>query len=195
MSQDLRDLFKSERKREFPMPKGHEARFEARLEEAFREKKPRPFFWLGIAASVVALLGLAFWMYRQEPALPEGEGTLVEEQSDTITSPASLSLGDLSPDLKKLEQYYTASINLELASLDISEENKELADNFISRLSELNTEYKQLNEELNEIGPNEQTITAMIKNLQYRLQLLLKLKEKLNELKSSKNETVQTSSI
>jgi len=177
------------------MPEGHEARFEARLEEAFQEKKPRPFFWLGIAASVVALLGLAFWMFRQDPALPTGTDALAGEQTDTITAPSSLSLGDLSPDLKKLEQYYTASINLELASLDISEENREIADNFISRLSDLNTEYEQLNEELNEIGPNEQTITAMIKNLQYRLQLLLKLKEKLNELKSSKNETVQSSSI
>ncbi|MDX1334040.1 MAG: hypothetical protein R3252_13505 [Robiginitalea sp.] len=195
MSQDLRELFESERKREFPMPRGHEARFEARLGEAFRGQKSRPFFWLGIAASVVALLGLAFWMFRQNPALPQGTDALVEEQSDTITSPSGLSLGDLSPDLRKLEQYYTASINLELASLDISEENREIADNFISRLSDLNTEYEQLNEELNEIGPNEQTITAMIKNLQYRLQLLLKLKEKLSELKSSKNETVQSGSI
>lgn len=177
------------------MPEGHEARFEARLQEAFQEKGPRPFFWLGIAASAVALLGMAFWIFQRDPALPEGEGALVEVQSDTVATPSNLSLGDLSPDLRKLEEYYTASINLELASLDISDENREVADNFISRLSDLNTEYKQLNAELNEIGPNEQTITAMIKNLQYRLQLLLKLKEKLNELKSSKNETVQSSSI
>jgi len=177
------------------MPEGHEARFEARLENSFGRKKPRSFFWLGIAASTVALLGLAFWMFRAVPALPEAEDSLVEEQTDSVTSPSGLSLGDLSPDLRKLEQYYTASINLELASLDISEENREVADTFISRLSDLNTEYGQLNEELNEIGPNEQTITAMIKNLQYRLQLLLKLKEKLSELKSSKNETVQSSSI
>ncbi|TNF71696.1 MAG: hypothetical protein EP302_06280 [Bacteroidetes bacterium] len=177
------------------MPEGHEARFEARLEQAFRQKTGRPFFWLGIAASVVALLGMAFWFFQKDPVLPVGEDALVEEQSDTISSPATLSLGDLSPDLRKLEEYYTASINLELASLNISDENREMADNFISRLSELNSEYEQLNEELNEIGPNEQTITAMIKNLQYRLQLLLKLKEKLNELKSSKNETVQASSI
>jgi hypothetical protein len=177
------------------MPQGHEARFEARLGEAFPKKKTRPFFWLGVAASTVALLGLSFWMFRQDPGLPEAEGTLVGEQTDSISSPSGFSLGDLSPDLRKLEQYYTASINLELASLDISDENREVADTFISRLSDLNTEYEQLNEELNEIGPNEQTITAMIKNLQYRLQVLLKLKEKLNELKSSKNETVQSSSI
>ena len=195
MSQDLRDLFKSERKREYPMPEGHETRFEARLKEAFQENKPRPFFWLGIAASMVAMLGMAFWIFQKDPVLPEGEGALVEQQSDTISTPSALSLGDLSPDLRKLEEYYTASINVELASLDISDENREVADNFISRLSDLNTEYEQLSAELNEIGPNEQTITAMIKNLQYRLQLLLKLKEKLNELKSSKNETVQSGSI
>ena len=110
-------MFESERKRDFPIPQGHEARFEARLGEAFPKKKTRPFFWLGIAASTVALLGLAFWMFRQDPLLPEGEGTLVEQQTDTIASPSSFSLGDLSPDLKKLEQYYTASINLELAGL------------------------------------------------------------------------------
>lgn len=188
-------MFESEREREFPMPEGHESRFEARLEEAFGQKRSRPFFWLGIAASTVALLGLAFWMFRQDPALPEGEGVVVEQPADTLAPASGLSLGDLSPDLRKLEQYYTASINLELASLDISEENKEVADNFISRLSDLNTEYEQLHEELNEIGPNEQTISAMIKNLQYRLQLLLKLKETLSELKKSKNETVQSSSI
>jgi flagellar motility protein MotE (MotC chaperone) len=134
-------------------------------------------------------------MFIREPVLPEGEGPLAGEQRDTTAVPSGVSLGDLSPDLRKLEQYYTASINLELASLDISEENRELADDYISRLGDLNTEYKQLNEELNEIGPNEQTITAMIQNLQYRLQLLLKLKEKLNELKSSKNETVQSGSV
>lgn len=47
-----------------------------------------------------------------------------------------------------------------------------------------------LNEELNKYGPNDQTITAMIQNLQLRLDLMRKLKVKLNQLKLSKNETV-----
>jgi len=65
-----------------------------------------------------------------------------------------------------------------------------VVDDFMDRLSDLNKEYKSLNNELNEVGPNEQTIGALIKNLQLRLQLLLKLKEKLHQLKSSENETV-----
>lgn len=45
-------------------------------------------------------------------------------------------------------------------------------DSYMERLAELNKEYHRLNEELNELGPNDQTINALIKNLQLRLQLL-----------------------
>jgi SMC interacting uncharacterized protein involved in chromosome segregation len=54
----------------------------------------------------------------------------------------------------------------------------------MERLEELNREYKKLNGELNSIGPNDQTITALIKNLQLRLQLLYKLRDKLKELQA-----------
>jgi hypothetical protein len=49
--------------------------------------------------------------------------------------------------------------------------------------------------ELNQLGPNDQTISALIENLQLRLQLLQKLKKKLNELNTSKNEQVETNTI
>jgi prefoldin subunit 5 len=61
-------------------------------------------------------------------------------------------------------------------------------DSYMDRLAELNKEYQRLNQELNQMGPNDQTIGALINNLQLRLQLLQKLKTKLNQLKSSKNE-------
>ncbi len=187
MSQDLRELFERERKRTPRMPEGHEARFEQKLRAAF--PKPRPAFraWLGVAASIVALLGLALWMYRPVPVVAEGPAQVVA--SDSVQPAPGLSLGDLSPDLRKVEQYYTANISLELASLDISPENKKMADDYIARLRELDVEYQSLVAELNEIGPNEETISAMIRNFQIRLQLLQKLKAKLNDLKQSKNET------
>ena len=58
----------------------------------------------------------------------------------------------------------------------------------MERLAELDKEYAVLNKELNEFGPNDETISALIQNLQLRLQLLQRLKEKLNQLKSSENE-------
>jgi hypothetical protein len=195
MSQDLRALFERERKKDFTMPEGHEARFEKRLEEALSSSKRRYFPWIGIAASVIALLGLTLWLQNREASPVETPEITVQQADGTTNTSKGISLGDLSPDLKKLETYYTASINMELANLDISDENREVANDFILRLGDLNSEYQQLSAELNDIGPNEQTIGAMIKNLQYRLQLMLKLKEKLIELKSSKNETVYSNSI
>ena len=49
-------------------------------------------------------------------------------------------------------------------------------------------EYKLLNKELNEVGPTEATISALIDNLKLRLELLFKLKNKLKELKNLENE-------
>lgn len=191
MAQDLRELFERERKRAHPMPEGHEARFEKRLAEAFPQRRPAFRVWLGVAASVVALLGLGLWLYRPVPVTGENPSQVVARDSAKIAP--GLSLGDLSPDLRKVEQYYTANISLELASLDISPENKKMADDYMARLRELDTEYQSLVAELNEIGPNEETISAMIRNFQIRLQLLQKLKAKLNDLKQSKNETVSNS--
>jgi len=54
----------------------------------------------------------------------------------------------------------------------------------------LDNAYKTLNTELNEVGPSEATITALIDNLQLRLELLFKLKNKLKELKTLENETI-----
>ncbi len=194
MSQDLRKMFETERERSLRMPEGHEKRFESRLEKSFSEKtRPRSFYWIGIAASLILMLSVGLWMTR-EPGLPQEDTLQVATQDSVKTTPA-FSLGDLSPDLLKVEQYYTTNINLELANLDISDDNREIAAGFMSRLRELDAEYGELSRELNEVGPNEETISAMIGNFQLRLQLLLKLKETLNELKQSKNETVQNRSV
>ena len=116
--------------------------------------------------------------------------TTVVSKGENVDDLEGISLGDLSPDLKKVENYYVANINLELSNLHVSEDNKAMVDSFMEQLLTLNEEYKILNEELNKIGPNDQTISAIIKNLQLRLELLQKLKKKINKLKTSKNEQV-----
>ncbi|WP_188371085.1 hypothetical protein [Muriicola marianensis] len=194
MKQDLRKLFEAERAKKHSMKEGHEARFEQRLDEAFPQKRRSFYYLFGMAASVVVLLGLGFVFYQQMQTEIPVKTTVVDKQP-VSEEPYAISLGDLSPDLKKVETYYVSSINLELSRLDLSEDNKEIVDDFMGRLAELNLEYRDLNRELNEIGPNEQTIEALIRNLQLRLQLLLKLKDKLNHLKSSNNETVTNNTV
>lgn len=196
MAQDLRELFKEQRENEkFSMKKGHEERFLEHLEEEIPiHKKSTSYQWLKIAASVAVLLSVTGYFFLQNQSKTKDIKTTVVETGADKTK-RTISFGDLSPELKKVENYYVANINYELSKLEVSEENKEMIDGFLSRLEELNVEYKDLNKELNELGPNDQTIEAAINNLQLRLQLMQKLKSKLNQLKSSKNEQESTDII
>ena len=194
MARDLRKLFKKEQKEEqFVMNEGHEKRFMELLEKELPKQKKSSFFIMKIAAAILVLvsIGTVFFISKEDSKI---KTTIVDKSLD-VEARTGISLGDLSPDLKKVENYYVANINLELSKLNISADNKELVDSYLERLAELNVEYKNLNEELNQIGPNDQTISALIKNLQLRLQLLQKLKEKLNEVQSSKNEQYETNAV
>ena len=176
------------------MKEGHEERFMELLDESMPVRRKRFIPNWSIAASIVLLLGLGIYFISTSREANPIQTTIVEK-GDSEETESGISLGDLSPDLKNLENYYVANINLEISQLQVSPENKALVDSFMGRLSELNTEYESLNKELNDIGPNDQTIAALIRNLQLRLELLYKLKDKLNEFKSSKNEQVTSNSI
>jgi len=51
------------------------------------------------------------------------------------------------------------------------------------KIAELTKEYKLLTKELNIKGVNDDTIDALIRNLQLRLQLLQRLKKQLKQIK------------
>lgn len=193
MARDLRELFAKEREaKAHSMKKGHEDRFLSKLEEKMpvdKQKRKQNFtFWLQIAASVVVLIGLGIYFFTGSKTVDPNSDTKIVDQGNSNTQYQTISLGDLSPDLQKIENYYLTNINLQLSDLEVDADNKEVMDDFMDKLAELDAEYHRLNSELNEMGPNDQTISALIKNLQLRLQLLQKLKTKLNQLKSSKNE-------
>ncbi|WP_053991834.1 hypothetical protein [Mangrovimonas sp. TPBH4] len=183
MAQDIRKLFKEESKvSNETMSKGHEARFLQKLEaELPQHKQSRSMFsMLSIAASIVILLGLAIGAYM----FYEGkEAKLVDTNKEMASNLKSL--GDISPDLKKVEDYYLANINLELSKVELNDDNKELFDSYVIRLEELDKEYKRLSVELTQSGPNELTVSALIDNLKLRLNLLYRLKEQLKDLNES----------
>jgi len=186
MAQDIRKLFKEEPKvGNQKMPKGHEARFLEKLDKELPRQNSKPLFsFLNIAASVVILIGLSFGAYKYF------------NQPVEITTPAEVvktsPLGEISPQLKKVEDYYLANINLELSEMKVTSENKEMFDGYLSQLEELNNEYNVLSNELTTSGPTERTINALIDNLKFRLNLLYRLKEKLNELNNEPNELEET---
>jgi hypothetical protein len=194
MEQDLREMFnKEKREQKFTISNSHEERFLEKLQQSLPESKKPNRAWLKVAASIMVMLsvGVGYFLLNENSNV---ENTVVD--SDTINEKQTeFTFGDLSPDLKKVENYYVANINIELSKLEVSPDTKDLVDSFMEQLNNLNVEYKTLNTELKELGPNDQTITALIENLQLRLQLLQKLKRKLNELKLSKDEQIQENSI
>lgn len=190
MAQDIRKLLKKQNETQPQLSEGHEQRFLLKLEEAFPEtnkKSSLPWFKLSIAAAVVIGLGIFTFVQVQDGYQVTTEISSELPETTTIVN-KQMTLADVSPDLQKIENFYLTGINVQLASLEFSEENKELVDGYMQRLSDLDTAYQQLNTELAQMGPNEATVTALIDNLKLRLELLFKLKNKLEELKTQNNE-------
>ncbi|MGS2740434.1 hypothetical protein [Sinomicrobium sp. M5D2P17] len=194
---DIRELLEKGYRETEGIPEGHEERFLSRLDSELPEKKVRRvYFGKGqvwkIAASFLIFGGIAtvlFYSMQQKKTGVENTPVITDTRNP-VNDVDRISLGDLSPDLKKVEEYYVAAINWELSQVEIDDGNKRLFDEYMARLGELNEEYQALNRELNDIGPNEQTVVALIDNLKMRLQLLYRLKEKLQELKNRNNEEI-----
>lgn len=199
MAQDIKKMLANYQAEQPKLREGHKARFEAKLDKAFSENtsegKYTSFFWLKIAAIAIVFLAVSFFGYQQltksntvfaEPS----NNAIVENTTENVenANEPKLTLADISPDLKKVEEYYMTGINVQLASLKITDENRDVVDGYMQRLAELDREYNSLNAELSKVGPTEATVTALIDNLKLRLDLLFKLKNKLKELKNQNNE-------
>lgn len=199
MARDIKKMFENYTSEPSEIPAGHETRFEAKLDKAFSktisDKKSGSMLWLRIAAVAIVLLSVSFFGYQQlsesgSKISKEPNKVVVENNTENVenTNRPKLTLADISPDLKKVEVYYITGINVQLASLKINDDNKELVAGYMQRLAELDKEYTSLNGELSKVGPTEATVTALIDNLKMRLDLLFKLKNKLKELKNQNNE-------
>lgn len=201
MSQDIREMFRNEEGNSSEkLPNQHKNRFGDKLEEAFpKADRQRKFLLLKIAAMLVVVLSLA--MFLLVPQNPFSRNKVVETpsedetQEEIIPVTKEFQLSDVSPEYKKVEDYYLASLNIELAKLDVTEDNKGLIDSFMKQMAGLDREYQRLNKEFGEEGPNDQTIEAMISNLQLRLDMLRKLKNKIEDIKKSKKKTYENVQI
>ncbi len=197
MAQDLRDLFKGQdQNSDIKLPNDHQLRFEERLEKALPrdeqpivsiEKKTDRTLWMKIAAVLIIALGV-LWFVKDDKDGNNKDGltgTDAISTSKEVIEDRPVLLSDISPDFKKVEDYYMGNIKLELARLDSTDDNKELIDSFMKQLAKLDAEYELLNSEIIEGGVSEETVMAMIDNLKLRLELLFKLKSKLKELKAA----------
>lgn len=200
MAQDIRDLMKQKPSSEPSLPAGHEARFKARLEAAFGDEKlttgKNPIFiWMKVAAIAIVFIALGTFGYY---SLSKDNGTdnFVEVESpiketETKVNEKLLRLADISPELKKAEGLLLAGINMQIASLEITPDNKDVIDGYMEQLNILDEEYASLGQELAD-NPSEEIINAMFDNLKMRMSLLMKLKNKLKELKNQTDEQIKS---
>jgi hypothetical protein len=110
--------------------------------------------------------------------------------SPDLTTPG-VSLGDISPELKEVEIFYTSLIDeqySQIKAIDISSEDaqKEI---MLRELEEMNSVYKTLQEDLKSNPNNERIIHAMIQYYQLKTDVMAQLLEQLKELESNKPKT------
>lgn len=174
MPQDIRDSVKKYKEEKVDLSANHVNKFEALLEKELHGKKKTKinYKWLSIAATVALLVSICVQFYPSKSI----------NETKKITK--EISLGSISPEFETIEKYYKSSISLEISQLELTEENKEVIDDYLSKISELTKEYKLLTQELNTKGVNDFTINALISNLKLRLQLLQRLKKQLQQLKN-----------
>lgn len=177
MPKDLRDIIKENSDRAV-LSEGHRERFEKRLQRINKPSK-KNYYLLKIAASLLILFGVGYYFNYNRGSLKE-DGNI-----EPLSGQKFVSLGSISPEMKRVENYYLTAINYEMASLEVTPETKKVLDAYLEKIALLTTDYKNLSAELSEKGIDEKIINALITNLQLRLQLLIELKDTLNELKTT----------
>ncbi len=187
MSKDIREILKEKVECSSELSTSHRLRFQHKLMEELHEKPSvkKSYQWLYTAASIVLLLGFGYTFYPTENI--ETPINIVSKEYK-----GQISLGNVSPELKTIEAYYVNTINYELSQLELTDDTKEFFDGYFAKIGELTKEYKSLTEELNTKGINDNTINALIGNLQLRLQLLKRMQKQLNELKNTNQNDTQT---
>jgi len=181
MQQDINSKFKNfEKENVSKMPNGHEARFLLKLDsKSVIKKSPKKGLkkqFLYIAASIILLISSGAFLFLNK--VEQSKNSVANANSSTKLK----TLGDLSPELKQVEDYYLANISLELSKMPVNENNKELFDVYLEQLEDLNLEYKSLSKELTNQGVTEVLVSALIENLKLRLQTLQRLKKQLQEV-------------
>jgi len=178
---DLRKDFDYSSK-SYKMSKGHEQKFKNQLDEAFGAKPSKSYsmIYKMAAVAIIAVLSTIFVLNQTQ--------IVSDNSTKQVSQTQKISLGDISPELHKIENFYLTSIKLELATLETSTEFDDVVNSYLEELKNINKAYDNLETELNTVGVSEEIINAMIDNLQLRLELLQDLKQKLNHLKQKQNE-------
>lgn len=145
------------------------------ITEIKKEKVVRLSFLLKIAATIIVVLSVGFWGYQYQK----------KESSD---------LSNIDPQLAKQQVHYATLIEVKRSELkQIEKEEPQLYSEFSSEIRKMDASYQKLKSDLPGSPNQEETVKAMIRNLQIQTELLnqqLNIIQQINQVKKEqKNET------
>jgi hypothetical protein len=159
------------------------ARIEKHLPPQFEEQKKREAktftlgFVLRVAAAIVVVMSIFFVLYLR--------GTHKE----------GVDLAAINPVYAKQQVHYTSMIETQRSQLkSIAKTQPELYQQFTSQIAEMDSTYKELNNELLTSPNQELVLKQMIRNLEIQTQVLtqqLKAISQYNEMKNEQNNDSQ----
>ncbi len=168
-----RDLFEDKE----PMP-GHMERFQNKLRQRLHSSKTIKSIvpYLLKAAVVTLLITLSsLWTWEH----------FIRKDS------AMMSLGEVSPQYREVENYYMHQVNLmedEIVSIDFNNNPKQ-KDLLLTEMKSMDSSYIQLQKELRANPDDERIINAMIEHYQTKVEVMTFI---LSQLKSIRNEHTNT---
>lgn len=140
-----------------------------------KEKVVRVSFLLKVAATIIPLLFAGLWFYQYQ----------VRQSTE---------LSNIDPKLAKQQIHYASLIELKRSELKrIENEEPQLYQEFSSEIKKMDASYQKLKNDLPASPNQEETVKAMIRNLQIQTELLnqqLLIIQQINQIKKEqKNET------
>lgn len=179
MKQDLQTLFNTHKSAldSEQTPDGHAQRFMEKLNTRKIQPVNKQRRWLkplAIAATFLVLITIGTAVYN-----------ISSEETNVVS---------LSPEMEQTQSFFTTTINRELSKLEAIEdpELKELINETLIEIDVLETQYNSLRKDLLESGHDSRVIAAMIANFQDRIDLLENISNTIEEIKTLKNSTYET---
>ncbi|MDG1572597.1 hypothetical protein OZ410_09735 [Robiginitalea sp. M366] len=161
-------------------PAGHRERFRQRLNTDGGAGSAGRSWWkpLSIAATVALLLGVGLTFLRPVESL--------EAQ-----------VAEISPEASRTSFYFANLIQQEVQELEqlSGPETEPLIQDTLQQLEELETDYRQLEEDLVAGGNSKMILRAMVTNFQTRIDLLQDVMAQIEQIQTLKNETHATHTL
>jgi hypothetical protein len=140
-----------------------------------KEKVVRVSFLLKVAATIIPLLFAGLWFYQYQ----------VRQSTE---------LSNIDPKLAKQQIHYASLIELKRSELKrIEKEEPQLYKEFSSEIKKMDLNYQKLKNELPASPNQEETVKAMIRNLQIQTELLnqqLQIIQQINQIKKNGTQNI-----